>query len=50
VYNNFKTDKDAELKMTPEQKDQRRQEHMRRWQEGIKMYRVWNAGPNVART
>ncbi|KAJ7915942.1 hypothetical protein B0H13DRAFT_1609915, partial [Mycena leptocephala] len=49
IYNGCKTDKDVETseKTTPEQREQRRQDRMRRWQDGVKMYRVWNARPNV---
>jgi hypothetical protein len=46
AYNGCRTDKDVEAKMTPETEAQRREDRMRRWQEGVKMYRVWNSVPN----
>ncbi|KAJ7470639.1 hypothetical protein FB451DRAFT_1037926, partial [Mycena latifolia] len=43
VYNGFRTEKDANSAQTMmhEQQNQRREDRHRRWEEGIKMYRVW---------
>ncbi|KAJ7758847.1 hypothetical protein DFH07DRAFT_741523 [Mycena maculata] len=43
VYNGFQTDKDIEQSQstTDEQREQRRADRMRRWEEGVLMYRIW---------
>jgi hypothetical protein len=46
AYNGCRTDKDVEAKMTPETEAQRWEDRMHRWQEGVKMYWVWNLVPN----
>jgi hypothetical protein len=52
VYNGFRTDKDINTspKTTPEEREQRAQDRMRRWQEGIRMYRQWHSSPNAPST
>ncbi|KAJ6474632.1 hypothetical protein C8R47DRAFT_986707 [Mycena vitilis] len=47
VYNGCRTDKDVESSASGEEFERRRQDRMKRWQEGVNMYRVWNDTPNA---
>ncbi|KAJ6487276.1 hypothetical protein C8R47DRAFT_1072325 [Mycena vitilis] len=51
MYNGCRTDKDVELSTTTtrEEFERRRQDRMKRWQDGVGMYRVWNDSPNAER-
>ncbi|KAF7342933.1 hypothetical protein MVEN_01723100 [Mycena venus] len=51
VYNRFRTDRDINTapNTSPEEHERHWADRMQRWQEGVKMYHVWDKAPNAVR-